>query len=90
MINLTIQSLNNKSITAIDVANNSILASFNQSDTIQLNYTNVLVKVQTANTLTLSNLGHAVQQIPKDWILFFVAFTLIGCTIALAWMFKRR
>ncbi len=90
MINLTISSLNNKSITAIDVTNNIILANFNQSEQIPLNYTNILVKIQTADTLSISNLGHAVNQMSNDWIFFFIAFLLVACAIVTAWLFKRK
>lgn len=90
MINLTIHSLNNKSITAIDLANNSVVAYFNQSTPTPLDYTNIMVKVQTANTFTLGNLGHVARQIPEDWIYLFIAFSLIACVVATAWLFKRR
>lgn len=90
MINLTIQSLNNKSITAIDLTNNSVIGTFNQSQATSLPNANILINVQTADTFTLSNLGHAVRQVPNDWIFFFIASALIVCAIATVWLFKRR
>jgi hypothetical protein len=89
-INLTIQSLNNKSIIAIDQSNNSIIDTLNQSELTSLPYTNVMIKVKTGDTFNMGNLGTAVRKIPNDWIFFFVVFTLIACAIATAWLFKRK
>lgn len=90
MINLTIQSLNNKTIQAIQLSNNSIVATFNQSDITNLDYTNYLIKVQSADTFTMGNLGHIVRQPLNDPIFIFIAFLLLMCAISIALMFRRK
>ena len=88
MINLTIQSLNNKSISVVDLATNTI-SSMNQSQATELTYSNLLLKINTGDTFNMENVGHVARQIPDDFIYFFVLFGLIACVIAFAWMWKK-
>lgn len=90
MINLTIQSLNNKTIKAINLSNNSIATTFNQSDVVNLDYTNFYIKIQSADTFTMGNLGHIVRQPLNDPIFIFIAFLLIACALTIAFIFRRK
>lgn len=90
MINLTIHSLNNKTIEAIQLSNNSIIATFNQTELVNLNYTNYAIKIQSADTFTMGNLGHMVRQPLNDPIFIFIAFLLLACVVGLAMMFRRK
>lgn len=88
MINLTIQSLNNKSISVVDLATNTI-TPINQSQAVDLAYSNLLLKINTGDTFNMQNVGHVARQIPDDFIYFFVFFGLVCCVVAFAWMWKK-
>lgn len=82
-ITLTVQSTNNKTISAYNAGDNSLLSVFNQSQPTSLPYDNLLIKVQTASTFTMENVGTAVRHIPNDFIYLAVAFGLLFLTVAI-------
>ncbi len=88
MINLTIQSLNNKTITAVSLSNNSLLSTFNQSVSTSLPYDNILVKVHTADTFTMGNLAAVLHKVPDNYVFGFILVLLIACTLGILYLAK--
>lgn len=92
MINLTIQSANNKVIEAIDLGNNSLVSTFNSSEPVNLAYANYKFDIQTASTLTFDNFGHVVNPHNyPDFLPFVIIFGMfILMMIVMAVMFRRK
>lgn len=79
MINLTIQSENNKIIDIIDITNNSLLNSTSNNNTLNLNYTNLLIDIQTNSSTNFTKLYESGNNITNDVLWIFVILILFGC-----------
>jgi len=90
MINLTVQSQNNKMIDIISIDTNSLAASISNNQSVNLLYDNYILQIQTStSSFAFSNFWNTLNSVTQDAL--FIAFViLILILVSFAVAFLKR
>lgn len=91
MINLTIQSLNNKTVSITNFDNfNKVYSNISNNLSIPLDYNNYLVEIGTkTSSLSLDNFWNNLSSITKDGIFLIISIIIIFTVIMVTKYFKK-